>query len=301
MKRKTLSIILIGLIVLNMSACGKDSTSNTSNNVTQIESSNEQVADTDEKESEESVEELESEVEEENITEENIFEEDTEKADEEVIEEETSEETGEEQRESGTDETRPADTDQGNGNDTDTSTSADTGNTQQDTTATDQQPAQDQQPTQTDPAINTGTSTSTPTVSGTFDIDDFVYNVSNASDYYMSDKQIMLVYGSWFIEISTSGSTYSPGNAYISIGNWDYNATYWNINTYSCVFSFGDGSKIATEFYPEYTKYSVSKTALAILPTLVDYMKASPQTDVAPNIPGYTFKPCQSDNPYVQY
>ncbi len=300
MKRKTLSILLIGLMLINISACGKNSPSGTPDNAAQIELSNEQAADIDEKESEESVEELESEVEEENINEENNFEEDTEKADEEVIEEETSEETGEEQRESGTDETKPTDTDQGNGNDTDTSTSVDTGNTQQDTTATDQQPAQDQQPTQTDPTIDTGTSTSTPTVSGTFDVDDFADNVSNAV-YYMTDKQIMLVYGSWFIEISTSGSTYSPGNAYISIGRWDYNATYWNINTYSCVFSFGDGSKIATEAYPEYTKYSVSKTALAILPTLVDYMKASPQTDVAPNIPGYTFKPCQSDNPYVQY
>lgn len=287
MKRKVFAIFCACLMTFSLVACGKttsaDSSSDDTTQVAVVEKPTPEVV-----------------VEPEETTKPTV--EETKPQEEEPVVQEPAEDTTQEDTTT-TDETKPTDTDQGNGNNTDTSTSTDTGNTQQDTTATDQQQTtQDQQPAQTDPTVDTGTSTSTTTVSGTFDIDDFVLNVSNANDYYMSDKQIMLVYGSWFIEISTSGSTYSPGNAYISIGNWDYNATYWNINTYSCVFSFGDGSKIVTEKYPNYSNnYTVSKTALAILPTLVDYMKASPQTDVAPNIPGYTFKPCQSDNPYVQY
>ena len=286
MKRKVFAIFCACLMTFSLVACGKttsaDSSSDDTTQVAVIEKPTPEVV-----------------VEPEETTKPTV--EETKPQEEEPVVQEPAEDTTQEDTTT-TDETKPTDTDQGNGNNTDTSTSTDADNTQQDTTTTDQQQTtQDQQPTQTDPTVDTGTSTSTPTVSGTFDVDDFVYNVSNASDYYMTDKQIMLVYGSWFIEISTSASTYSPGNAYISIGRWDYNATYWNINTYSCVFSFGDGSKIASEFYPDYTKYSVSKTALAILPTLVDYMKNSGDPSVAPNIPGYTFKPCQSDNPYVQY
>lgn len=194
-----------------------------------------------------------------------------------------------------TDEAKPDTTNQDTTTSTDSGTSTDT--TSQDTTpaTTDQQPAQDTTPAQTEPG---GGGASTSNVSGTFDIDNYVLNISNASDYYMIDEQVMIVYGSWFIEMSTD--YYNANTAYISMGSWDYNAASWNINTYSCVFSFGDGSSISSEKYPGYTRH-VSKTALAILPTLVDYMKASGDPSVAPSIPGYTFKPCQSDNPFTQY
>ncbi len=289
MKRRVLAIFCACLMTLSFTACGNNTSAVSDNDssaqVAVVEKPSPEVTTT--------VEPIEEEKPSATVTE---------KPEEDKPDEtKPTQEPAQDETSTDTDEAKPDTTTQDTATSTDSGTSTDT--TSQDTTptTTDQQPAQDTTPAQTDPAVDTGTSTSAPTVSGTFDVDDFVYNVSNASDYYMTDKQIMLVYGSWFIEISTSGSTYSPGNAYISIGSWDYNATYWNINTYSCVFSFGDGSKIATEFYPEYTKYSVSKTALAILPTLVDYMKASGDPSVAPSIPGYTFKPCQSDNPYVQY
>ena len=196
-----------------------------------------------------------------------------------------------------TDEAKPDSTSQDAVTSTTDGTSTDT--TSQDTTptTTDQQPAQETTPTQTDPETNTGTSTTTTNVSGTFNVDNYFCD-SNATDFWIIDHQVDILYGSWFIEISTN--TYNANSAYISIGRWDWNATYCNINTYSYVFDFGEGSKVVSEFYPGYGN-SVSKTALAILPTLVDYMRSSGDPSADPNIPGCTFKPCQSDNPFVQY
>ena len=288
MKRKVFAIFCACLMTFSLVACGKttsaDSTSDDAAQVAEIEKPTPEATIKPEETAKPVVEE-------------------TKPQEDKPVVQEPAEDTTQEDTAT-TDKTKPTDTDQGNGNNTDNSTNTDSGNTQQDITATDQQQTnQDQQTTQTNPTVDTGTSTSTSTttVSGTFDIDNYVYNQSSSGCYYMSSEQLMIVYGSWFIEISTSAQTYSPGNAYISIGRWDYNATYWNNNTYSCVFSFGDGSAISSESYPDYNRYSISKTAISILPTLEAYMAASPQTDVAPNIPGYTFKPCQSDNPFVQY
>ena len=282
MKRKVFAIFCACLMTFSLAACGKatsdNSTSDDAAQVAEIEKPTPEATIKPEETTKPAVEE-------------------TKPQEEKPVVQEPTEDTTQEDTTT-TDETKPTDTDQGNGNNTDTSTSTDSGNTQQDTTATDQQPAQDQQPTQTDPAVDTGTSTSTPTVSGTFDVNDFVYNVSNADDFWVINEQIDFLYGSWFIEISTSG--YNANTAYISIGSWDWNASYWNYNTYSCVFAFGDGAKVVSEDYPGYSN-TVSKTALAILPTLVDYMKNSGDPSVAPNIPGYTFKPCQSNNPFTQY
>ncbi len=297
MKRKTLSILLIGLMVLNLSACGENTSSAVSDTaVTQIEAVAEQPS---EKETDEAAEEPKPEAEpEETKPEEVISENISEETDEAVTEEKHSEDTEAEPEESTTVEINPTNEVKDTSDTTSSSGSTDTVDIQQDVTAPDPHPTPDQQPAQPEPVADTGTSVATVTVSGTFDINDFVYNISNADDFWIIDHQVDLLYGSWFIEISTN--TYSADSAYISIGRWDWNATYCNINTYSYVFPFGNGSKVVSEDYPGYGN-SVSQTALSILPTLVEYMKNSGAPSVAPNIPGCTFKPCQSNNPFVQY
>ena len=283
MKRKVFAIFCACLMTFSLVACGKttsaDSTSDDSTQVAVVEKPTPEVVAEPEETTKPTVEE-------------------TKPQEVEPVVQEPTEDTTQEDTTT-TDETKPTDTDQGNGNNTDTSTSTDTGNTQQDTTATDQQQTtQDTTSTQADPATDTGSSFSTAGIGSTFDVNNYAYHVSGADVVYEIDHQVMIVYGSWFIEMSTN--SYNANSAYISVGRWDTNATYWNVNTYSYVFDFGDGSRIIDEDSPNYS-YNVSKTALAILPTLVDYMKNSGDPSVAPNIPGCTFKPCQSDNPFVQY
>ena len=294
MKRKTLSIILICLMVLNLSACGENTTSTVSDNVvTQTEAVAEQPA---EKETDEAVEETKPE--------EEISEEAQEETEEAVTEEKPSEDTEAEPEASAAVETNPTNEVQDTGDTKTSPSSTDTVDTQQDVTAPDPRPTPDQQPaqdttsTQADSATDTGSSFSTAGIGSTFDVNNYAYHVSGADVVYEIDHQVMIVYGSWFIEMSTN--SYNANSAYISVGRWDTSATYWNVNTYSYVFAFGDGSRIIDEDSPGYS-YNVSKTALAILPTLVDYMKNSGNPSVAPNIPGCTFKSCQSDNPFVQF
>lgn len=287
MKRKVLAIFCACLLTFSLAACGNNtsavSDNDSSTQVAVVEKPSPEVTATVEPAEEEKP----------SVT---VTEKPEEEKPDDVVE--PTEEPTQDDTSTDTDEAKPDSTSQDAVTSTTDGTSTDT--TSQDTTptTTDQQPAQETTPTQTDPVADTGSSFSTAGIGNSFDVNNYAYHVSNADVVYEIDHQVMIVYGSWFIEMSTNN--YNASNAYISVGRWDQNATYWNVNTYSYVFAFGEGSRIIDEDSPGYS-YSVSKTALAILPTLVDYMKASGDPSVAPNIPGCTFKPCQSDNPFTQY
>ncbi len=287
MKRKVFAIFCACLMTFSLVACGKttsaDSTSDDTAQVAEIDPPSPEVTTT--------VEPVEEEKPSATVTE---------KPAEEVKPDpvEPAQDPAQDDTFADTDEVKPDATNQDAAMSTDSGTSTDT--TSQDTTPTetDQQPAQDTTSTQADLATDTGSIFSIAGIGSTFDVNNYAYHVSGADVVYEIDHQVMIVYGSWFIEMSTN--SYNANSAYISVGRWDTNATYWNVNTYSYVFAFGDGSRIIDEDSPGYS-YNVSKTALAILPTLVDYMKNSGNPSVAPNIPGCTFKSCQSDNPFVQF
>ena len=143
------------------------------------------------------------------------------------------------------------------------------------------------------------TPTGTLVNNGKFNVDKFSWE-SEALEFMMTEKQILFLYDNiWFIEIS--GDAQSTTQAAISVGKWETGRSdRWNITYYSCVFDFGTKVKVSSRDYPEYTYY-ISQNTLDYLQATVDAMKANPQFDTPPNVPGITFKPCQFNDPFIQF
>ncbi len=128
---------------------------------------------------------------------------------------------------------------------------------------------------------------------GAFDVPTFGDNTV-ADLWYRTYPDFCIVYDmAWFVQAGSSDAY--PGKGFIAIGRWTYDdPNRCNVFTYSYVFDFGDGINTTDG-------YAIPSTVLQYLPAVVNAMKANPDPSVAPAVPGTNFKPCQSDNCFVQY
>ena len=152
---------------------------------------------------------------------------------------------------------------------------------------------------QTTNSANDNTANSATVASGKFNVDQFAEK-TGALEFMMSDKQVLFLYDNvWFVEISSDIQNASQGS--LNVGKWETDRQdRWNIGYFSCIFDFNEKVQVTSADYPEYTWY-VSKSALSYLEATVNALKANPQFDTAPNVPGVTFKPCDYNDPFVQH
>ncbi|MBQ3352581.1 hypothetical protein IJH16_00650 [Candidatus Saccharibacteria bacterium] len=129
---------------------------------------------------------------------------------------------------------------------------------------------------------------------GEFDIEQFAGD-AGASFWAVTSYSFALIYDDWFVQAGNGDS--HPDIGYVTIGKWDEsNPGRHNLCTYSYLFASGGDINISDEA----KSINVPVECIIHLKDIVDFVDEN-GVDVAPDVSGTDFKPCDPMDETIQY
>ena len=132
-------------------------------------------------------------------------------------------------------------------------------------------------------------------VDGRFNFTQYGY-AAGASDVKNGKVSFLYIFGNQYIMVQVGTDDGDPNTSCVSIGNWDTNdSRRWNLATYSYLFDTGETMPT------EVDGLTVAKQSLMVLPSLIDWLKTNQTADVAPQVSGADFRPCDKYDDITQH